>query len=359
MKSRRLLNKKYKKLEQVTANFKKTYEIDVKRFNKFYQKQYPFISLTLPKLQGISILLIMIVLGYCKFTNIPCNENFIVVIFLLICSMVYFNCVIVDFILGMYVISYANSPITSVFVQKTVQVGSSTAKLGIGFAGDSADKIAQIGYTAISNTNVLVNFLGFEPTPFSNWWNTRPWGRGYDYEVGNHSFKVKGEILHGVLGNDLMKHGVEKQSPETGIVTPEVLHNIINDPEYMKFIWARANIAERTLLNPSFNFRGIMGVFIEPKEKDILKVMDTKEVVEYPRRLVLPRLLPSLTEHRINLNKDILQQNLLENKLNDLEEYRQLSKPKRLVLIGFLTTNPFLASFLIRYPNLWYLWLID
>ena len=298
------------------------------------------------KLQATSFLAILVILTYCIFTNIWCCENFTIMVLLLICTMIYLNCICLDFNIGMYVISYANSPITYTFIQKSVLVGSTSAKLGISFLGESA---FQVGQTLHGNISAfVVNFPPFEPSPLSNWRNTLPIGRGWDYEAGNVALKTKGALVHGVLGNSLMKKIVDKVSPDNPIITPAILYKVIKDPESASYIWNSGQWGEIGFLGPSF--WGMWKLFIEPQEESVI---DPIESINYPRRLVLPtRLFPSPAQHAITIGKNILEQNLLEN--------REQSAMGFIILMSFIEFNPnFVAHpFLLNNPELWWTLLV-
>jgi hypothetical protein len=120
-------------------------------------------------------------------------------------------------------------------------VGSTATKLGIGFLGDSAN---QMGRTLIGNISPFINVPALEPSPFTNWWNTLPLSRGWDYEIGNVALKTKGTILQGVLGTSLMKASIDRLSPDNLILTPAILSKIIKDPECAAYIWNRGGLVE-------------------------------------------------------------------------------------------------------------------
>ena len=88
-----------------------------------------------------------------------------------------------------------------------------------------------------------------EPNTVSNFVHTKtPFGRGYDYEIGNMSVKMKGDVVSGVLGHDDMTKAVEKHVADSKIVDAEKLKKIISDPEFKPKLREHTTAAEKVFL---------------------------------------------------------------------------------------------------------------
>jgi len=333
-------------IKLIICNFKETYQEDVKRFDKFYRKKFPNLRIFIAKLQTISFLSIFLVVTYCKLNKNYYDNNFTIIAILLPLVIIYLNCMIVDFCISMYVISYANSPITWVKVQQASQITSTGIKIGVGVVGNSVTAMGQIIGGTISP---YINFVGVEPSPLSNWWNTLPINRGWDYEIGNYSLKLKGIVVQGILGNELMKDGIDRVSPDNPILTPALLSDLLRDPKCAPVIWNRGSFAELISIRPAF--LGMWGLFLKPQEEIFVNPVQPLQFGN-PRTIVWhTHLLSSPANEAIQLSKSTLAQSLLYLKYLDWSrdiEYSTLYY----IFIHVYGLPPHL--FLTTCPELWW-----
>lgn len=141
----------------------------------------------------------------------------------------YLIIIIYEYVLSMYVISKANSPIRNTIFQ----YGKQTIKIL------STSSVAAVGYS----------HAPLEPNTVSNFVHTKtPFGRGYDYEIGSFNLKVKGDAVSCALGNKDMINAVQKHAPDSGIIDVNKLNNIVNDPEFKSKISVNTSFAEKTFI---------------------------------------------------------------------------------------------------------------
>ena len=148
--------------------------------------------------------------------------------FLLISYYVCLSTILLIFILDTYVIFKANSPLKH-----------------------RVSKVAVQGLQVVSGLTVLTVGYIYSPTEpnfASHFMHTKtPLGRGYDYDLGSISNRFKGDIISGGLGRKIMLEAVEKYAPDSKILSPNILTNILNDKEYAKQLSKNLSLAEKQL----------------------------------------------------------------------------------------------------------------
>lgn len=223
-----------------------TYTQDNKKFTKFYKKKFPILYYLLPVIQIVSL---MAMLYYSKVLNVDYamvyqstldlelsnidrslldaykkHSNF----FWISCGF-YFGSVSITFVIALYVIYKANSPIDNRLLQ--------VAKHGAKVAGAIA--VGSVGYS----------HAPIEPNAISNFVHTKTLlGRGYDYEIGSLTGKLKGDVISNGLGRKTMLEAVDKYAPDSKILDSIALNNIVADGDYSKKLREQLNFAESRVI---------------------------------------------------------------------------------------------------------------
>jgi len=142
----------------------------------------------------------------------------------------YFVIIIYEFVLSVYVTLKADSHVENVVFQ----------------IGTHAVKAINIS-SAIA---VGCSYAPGEPNVVSNFVHTKtPFGRGYDYEIGNFDLKTKGDLISSILGNPDMISAVQKHAPDSNIIDINKFNNMINDPEFKSKIRRNTSFPEKAFLN--------------------------------------------------------------------------------------------------------------
>lgn len=140
-------------------------------------------------------------------------------------GIIFFSAYILQMLVSVYVILYANSPIQNpwiTFAKRVVPPAIGGSIFGVGVAA------------AIAEAPVA-------PTPFSNTFHTKtPFGRGNDCEVGDIVTKGKAALLQSKFGLSVMNEKVVEHCPSPnmfgGIITPDVYAAMLKDPEVRSII---------------------------------------------------------------------------------------------------------------------------
>jgi hypothetical protein len=210
---------------------------DRERFNAYYKKRFPrfFKYLFLVKFVALVFIYITLYIDYQTCSSlyysiveekslIP-NPTF----YSYYSFFFYFVIIICEFVLAVYVCFKANSPIQNkifVIVQQSVRVVIGSSVLAVGFS-----------YSPIMESNVVSNFVHTKT----------PLGRGYDYTTGSLNLRIKGDLVSGALGKDMM-NAVRKHASDSNIIDTDKLNNIINDPEFKSKIRLNTSMWEKAFL---------------------------------------------------------------------------------------------------------------
>ena len=257
------INKNYlfaqKRLFNTRSTYKNVLEYlsvileDEKRFHAFFKKRFPKSFKYLPIVKFVIFLSIFITLkmDYQTYSALPSSileEESLITFppkFYSQYSFCFYSVIIIyEFVLSIYVTLKANSPIENV----AFQIGKYTAK-----AVGTLSAVA-LGYS----------YAPVEPNVVSNFVHTKtPFGRGYDYEIGSHSLKIKGDIVSGALGHKDMVSAAQKHASDSNIININKLNNIINDSEFKSKICANTTFPEKTFIGFS-----LFDSFLSPANLD-------------------------------------------------------------------------------------------
>ena len=229
--------------------FKKRYHIfleDNQKFKKFYKKKFPILYYLLPTVQIVALMAML----YCsKILNIDYVTVYQSTLdsdlsnidksllstyqkhlnFFFVSSGLYFISVLLTFIVALYVIYKANSPIHDRLFQ--------VAKHGVRAIG--AVSVGSVGYS----------YAPVEPNVISNFVHTKtPLGRGYDYEIGSLTGKLKGDVISSGLGRKTMLEAVNKYVPDSKILDSVALNSIVADGNYSGKLREQLNFAESRVI---------------------------------------------------------------------------------------------------------------
>ena len=211
---------------------------DEKRFKAYYKKRFPKSFKYLPIVQFLALLSIFVIAYIDSQTYkeylcsvlqeepvIPANPKFY-------SHYIFGFCVIItiyEFVLSVYVTLNANSPV----INAVSQIGKNALKAA-SFCGAFV-----YGYSYAPIESNAVSTFVHTKTPF---------GRGYDYTVGNYLLKTKGEIVTGALGHTNTLSAVQKYAPDSKIIDINILENIINDPEFKSKIRVQTSLVEKAFI---------------------------------------------------------------------------------------------------------------
>ena len=138
--------------------------------------------------------------------------------------------IIYEFILSVYVTLNANNPVTNV----AFQIGKNAVKV-IGLGSTVAYAYSHV---VLMEPDVVTNFVHAKS----------PFGRGYDYEIGDYVLKSKGGLVASALGREDMLSAVQKHAPNSNIIDLNTLKNIISDPEFQSKIRVQTSLVEKAFI---------------------------------------------------------------------------------------------------------------
>lgn len=222
------------------------YTSEQKKFNNFYKKKFPVLFYVLPAIGFIS-------LGGLFYTGYVLNEmhsdilsqrvhislykerlNNFEILFTGFC-ITFFSYLIIDWLIAMYVIQKANSPI-----QQGWKVAMAITKTGRNIA---------MGGSAVIAAGTIVSTAP-EATPASNFINTKtPFGRGWDVEPGEGKEKLHASNLQSYLGHKQFIKLIQEENQKeenTRIVTRNTITKILAREDVKKQIM-EANLSPEEL----------------------------------------------------------------------------------------------------------------
>jgi hypothetical protein len=259
-----LYNKLFQKMVLIisqTSKYILTNVEDSARINTYFKKNFPFSYKYLFYIKLcflVTILLsfkhdfnVFVTLTSDIITEENSNNIFYISKFPVFC---YLILILYDYILSIYIIYKANSPVQNVFyqvVKQTLKVTTSATVLGVGYA------------------HAFV-----EPNEVSNFVHTKtPFGRGWDSEIGSGTLKLKSDQVAGALGRDDMNLAVNKHTKDK-IITSDCLNKIINDPFFKEKLADKLTVPEKLNVGVSLGLPDIP--FISKSPAINLEISDSK-----------------------------------------------------------------------------------